>query len=151
MWRAVVAVALAACWTNGREVATPAEPRAATRTVHAAEVRDVPVGSGTVEGVVTDIWTGTPLAGITVELVGARKKHSTVTDRNGYYLFAHVEPGDYDCDLVGQLGGTTLNGALRFGGQPLGVQRRTTLKVGDGAVVRLDMTTDLQTTTNIVP
>jgi hypothetical protein len=150
MWRTIVAVALAACWTNGRELATPVDHARPTRTVHASEDRDVLLGSGTVEGVVTDIWTGSPIAGITVELVGARRKHSTVTDRNGYYVFAHVEPGDYDCDLAWELTGTTM-GPVGHGGQRrLGIQRRTTVKVGDGAVVRLDVTTDVQMTTNIV-
>ena len=151
--RALVLVMLAGCWTSSEPQTARVEPSAhAKRTVRATSTRDpIGVGSGTVEGVITDIWTSRPIARVTVDLIGVTThgKRTTVTDLNGRYQFTHVEAGEYTCELSWDINnGTTTNPPIGLN-RPIGfgIQQRMHIVVGEGAVVQFDVTTDLQLTT----
>ena len=53
--------------------------------------------AGEVAGVVTDVNTGNPLAGVKVRLIETGQV--VATDRNGVYRFAGVSPGSYTLDI----------------------------------------------------
>jgi hypothetical protein len=143
--RALVVVALAGCWMNSEPTTTPIAHDRSVHTVRAGHAEPIALGTGLLEGVITDIWTGMPLAGIKVELVArtTQKKRSTLTDLNGYYAFARLAPDVYECDLVWDVSSSTLAGAP-IRARRLNVQRRATIAIGDGAEVQLDVTADTQ-------
>ena len=148
--RALVLAVLVGCWTSS-EPAPLVHRAQARRTVHAASAGDpIALGSGTVEGVITDIWTSRPIARVTVDLIGVTThgKRSTVTDLDGRYQFTHVEAGEYECELSWDINNGTTTNAVPLGlNRTIGIQQRMHVVVGDGAVVQFDVTTDLQLTT----
>ena len=148
--RALVVVVLVGCWTSSEQLERVDEPpRHAKRAVHATSPRDpIGLGSGTIEGVITDIWTMRPIARVTVDLmaVATHRKRSTITDLDGRYQFTHLEAGDYTCELSWDINNGSTNPPLGQN-RPIGMQQPMHLLVGEGAVVQYDVTTDLQLTT----
>jgi PKD repeat protein len=56
--------------------------------------------TGWMEGLVTDMWTGEPISGATVEAsLAAGSPVSALTDENGYYHLL-LEPGFYNVDVM---------------------------------------------------
>jgi uncharacterized protein YfaS (alpha-2-macroglobulin family) len=88
---------------------------------------------GHLEGTLTDLGRGTPVANMQIQLVrNDGKQLSTTTDQTGHYVFDDVEPGDYRIEW-------DINNNPRHSPRVL----RTTIAAG--AQVTLDLTVSYPT------
>ena len=149
--RFAVLALLSACWVNEPAVNEPQAPApVARRTVRSGHSAAEPITDpATVEGSFSDLQTGGPGYGIQISLRSraTHRTYTTDTDRNGYYVFLRVEPGEYV--LEWELARPPVQ--QRIGPGPLVMmQHQTIIHVGEGADIRYDVTTDLSPPTTIL-